>query len=487
MLKAGLALTLLMFPALVAPTSASKIAFSIGREQTLVVMDETGANPTEICHSTSCPGNGGHRFGGGEGITISPPGPDGTWVAFDKVDWDRGAGAGLYQVRADGTGLDKVLCSAGSYIDGSLHGDVMDEQWSPKGTEILVQNSNPTTNSFGLLPAGFAVGSGATGADCASLLLRIYEPQEDGWGIEGHAAWNDDGTKIAFFEYNQDPAVRLVILVRQETGWQPVFIPTDVEHNSCCGPFFNRNLDWQRGGNLLAFSSPMGDREPQWLNWIDATSGDWGYLTEGGIRLEGSSPSWSPDGSQLIFSDDRGNLVKWTYLQTNGNVLEGSTEVMGLGWDPDWQRDPLSITCEFDSDCQDGNPCTDDACDQVSGLCSNPPNFNTCDDGNECTLSDTCDASGLCSGLPASDGDSCSGGGFCCGAQCVVPACMVDVDCDDGDFCTLDACSSWLDPCAASCQYTTNPDPICQCLPKRASCSSDTECCSNKCRGGRCK
>ena len=49
--------------------------------------------------------------------------------------------------------------------------------------------------------------------------------------------------------------------------------------------------------------------------------------------------------------------------------------------------------------CDDGNPCTDDSCDILSGGCVNAPNEGTCDDGNLCTMDDACVA-GVCTGQP---------------------------------------------------------------------------------------
>jgi len=50
----------------------------------------------------------------------------------------------------------------------------------------------------------------------------------------------------------------------------------------------------------------------------------------------------------------------------------------------------------------------------------------------------------------------------------------VDEDCDGGADCS--------DP-TGDCDAF----PACDCLPKRATCSDDTECCSSKCRGGKCR
>jgi len=79
--------------------------------------------------------------------------------------------------------------------------------------------------------------------------------------------------------------------------------------------------------------------------------------------------------------------------------------------------------CQDDTDCEDGNLCTDDLCDLPSGLCTYPPvscddlnvctddicdpavgcmylpNTASCDDGNECTVNDQC-SNGSCQGEP---------------------------------------------------------------------------------------
>jgi hypothetical protein len=60
-------------------------------------------------------------------------------------------------------------------------------------------------------------------------------------------------------------------------------------------------------------------------------------------------------------------------------------------------------------DCDDQNPCTDDACDSVEG-CIHTNNTAKCDDENGCTINDMC-KEGLCSGIvdmyviPYSDAD----------------------------------------------------------------------------------
>jgi len=55
--------------------------------------------------------------------------------------------------------------------------------------------------------------------------------------------------------------------------------------------------------------------------------------------------------------------------------------------------------CSTDADCDDGNVCTDDACNLATGNCVRVNNTNPCDDGNACTTLDRCGA-GVCVGGP---------------------------------------------------------------------------------------
>jgi hypothetical protein len=95
----------------------------------------------------------------------------------------------------------------------------------------------------------------------------------------------------------------------------------------------------------------------------------------------------------------------------------------------------------------------------------------------------------------------CSGGQICCGGTCRAATCSSAANCNDGNGCTADGCNN-AGTCTASCSNTwpacgandgccgpgctSASDPNC-CKPKGASCSAGSECCSNACRGRRCK
>ncbi len=97
-------------------------------------------------------------------------------------------------------------------------------------------------------------------------------------------------------------------------------------------------------------------------------------------------------------------------------------------------------------DCDDGNPCTDDYCHPLLG-CMNDVNTAFCDDGSACTETDTC-ALGICSGIA--------------------------ITCNDGNGCTSDSCNP-----ATGCVFVNNTDP---CDDGNACTSSDT-CSLGTCAG----
>jgi serine protease AprX len=99
-------------------------------------------------------------------------------------------------------------------------------------------------------------------------------------------------------------------------------------------------------------------------------------------------------------------------------IRDGATDLGSAGFDPAFGHGRIDVSgslsllggpCSVDSDCDDADACTNDAC--VSGSCSNTA--LDCSDGDPCTT-DTCSA-GVCSSSP--------------------------MNCDDGDACTTDSCS----------------------------------------------
>lgn len=110
-------------------------------------------------------------------------------------------------------------------------------------------------------------------------------------------------------------------------------------------------------------------------------------------------------------------------------------------------------TCDDPGDCDDSDPCTDDAC--VNNLCENTQ--IDCDDNDDCTA-DTCE-NGNCVHTPINgcceSAAECDDGNACTSDTCVGGLCQnTPISCDDGDPCTEDTCDS-----VTGCMHTpTNCD-----------------------------
>jgi len=93
-------------------------------------------------------------------------------------------------------------------------------------------------------------------------------------------------------------------------------------------------------------------------------------------------------------------------------------------------------------DCDDGLPCTADACSPNDGKCKYALDSTACDDGNVCTA-DVCALSVGCTnsaldGLACTDDDVCTIADHCGGGACI----HTPLPCDDNNACTNDACGN---------------------------------------------
>ncbi len=145
------------------------------------------------------------------------------------------------------------------------------------------------------------------------------------------------------------------------------------------------------------------------------------------------------DGTGITDACDDGDAC------TTGDVCQADAEGTCAGTDTS------------ETDCDDGNECTADACDSVTG-CSNTPvaDQTGCDDGKFCTVDDVC-VSGVCEGSPRDCSDVAEP---CNDAVCedtfdtCVPEPVADgTPCPDGEFCNgtetceSGSCTDQVDPC----------------------------------------
>ncbi len=108
--------------------------------------------------------------------------------------------------------------------------------------------------------------------------------------------------------------------------------------------------------------------------------------------------------------------------------------------------------------CDDGNSCTDDSCDAISGFCKHIQNSVPCNDGSACTQNAVCNK-GVCKGsYPAG-------------------CCKLSADCDDGNNCTVDACNKTT----SACSHTLLEGQACE---DGSKCTVGDVCTKGACLGG---
>jgi hypothetical protein len=134
--------------------------------------------------------------------------------------------------------------------------------------------------------------------------------------------------------------------------------------------------------------------------------------------------------------------------------------------------------CTTNADCADASACTlNERC--VAGSCVSDP--LACDDGNPCTA-DACVPASGCGFTPVPNGQSCSDLDFCDGLEtCQAGSCVVSAppDCNDGNPCTADGCST-----STGCTHAA----VASCCFTDGDCVDADACTVNeRCVGGACQ
>ena len=212
---------------------------------------------------------------------------------------------------------------------------------------------------------------------------------------------------------------------------------------------------WAGASNNNVLNSPVATTVGIWGLALDQTFGQWQTSSGGdGSSLTGVAvPFVGPCDLHLNFG------VTPTPIESHGTPIAGLTidydnqirpgpagSTNGGASAPDIGADEFDGVpgCGSDSDCSDGNICTDDTCvagacnhanntascpsdnnDCTDNVCSNgacyPHNTGTCEDNNPCTTGTTC-SGGLCgtnNADPCTDSNPCTIGDSCSGGVCV--------------------------------------------------------------------
>ena len=276
----------------------------------------------------------------------------------------------IYVMNADGTGQTR-LTSNGSNNDSP--------RWSPNGTKILFQSDrdNPGSGSFDIYLMN-ADGSGQTrlttdanddsaavwspdGTKIAFQSLRngswyqVYSMNADGSNqlnltntsfSESQPSWSPDGTKIAFASERDRPGFKSVHVMNSNGSNQHrvTFSSGEIEDTQPA---------WSRDGSKIAFVSTRDSTLETWQE----TDDDGNVLNRSKLHLnkeiylmnvDGSgqtrltnelanddSPSWSPDGSKIVFRSDRErdwsdpSTQVWTMNADGSSQIDLSNSVNG--------------------------------------------------------------------------------------------------------------------------------------------------------------
>ena len=103
--------------------------------------------------------------------------------------------------------------------------------------------------------------------------------------------WSPDGRRVAFYRYGNGMAIYVV----------PAFGGS--EQRLYVGPFnpWARGLDWSPDGNVLAFSGGQADKNGTWISLLSLVNSTTRQLTSPSGQEIDYSPAFSPDGSTVAF------------------------------------------------------------------------------------------------------------------------------------------------------------------------------------------
>ncbi len=231
-------------------------------------------------------------------IVVTPKiSPDGRWLAYTSYK----SGRPCIYIENIISHTTKLLCS--------YKGLNIAPSWSPDGRKLVVTLSKGGNSDLYLV----------------NLHGKIIKRLTYGPGINVSGTWSPDGTKIAFVS-NREGSPQIYIM-DLKTGF--------IRRLTYIGNY-NTDPSWSPMGDEIAYTGLIDSRFE--IFTIPVTGGNPHQLTETG---DNQSPSWSPDGRQIVFSSRRGGAKSALYVMySNGSHVRLLLRVKGASvTSPDWGPD----------------------------------------------------------------------------------------------------------------------------------------------------
>jgi Tol biopolymer transport system component len=231
----------------------------------------------------------------------------------------------LFTIRPDGSGLKQVTkIPFSGDTDGAEQAD-----WSPDGQTIAFDA--PSGNGVDIFINVFTVKPDGSGL--AELPLAVK-------GFNGAPSYSPDGTKIAF-DQDAGPSQPNVhgIFVADADGSDPHRLVTGLATPDS----YDTNTDWSPDGTRITFTRVRSESEAA-IFVVGADGRGLKRLTP--WSLDAANSDWSPDGSKLLFHSyynvQPGKSPNLFTIRPDGGKMTplthftgGDTQALGPSWSPD--------------------------------------------------------------------------------------------------------------------------------------------------------
>ncbi|HEX9992397.1 MAG TPA: hypothetical protein VGB14_05665 [Acidimicrobiales bacterium] len=264
--------------------------------------------------------------------------PDGRIVYVAATGFGTNSTYDIHVMNADGTG-DVNLTPDPTPEDGVDDSQELDPVWSPDGTRIaFISNRVIETNPDGNYEV-FAMD-----ADGANVTQLTFAEPEFGWEFyqSYEPNWSPDGTQIAFNGYRAWGSSEIFTVPTDGSG-------TEFHVTDGVDPANKWEPRWSPDGSVIlftwgwdAYSQDLHTINPDGTNEVD--------LTPDTINTSERNPAWSPDGTRIAFRTDRdccglppNENAEIYVMEYPSGALTRVTDDPALDESPTWSPDGSQI------------------------------------------------------------------------------------------------------------------------------------------------